>query len=90
MACAALFLAAPACVPFDGLVAEGWWYARQHEYLSYAGEELAPGSLLNILANLELERRDPRHVVPAGAVPTTRGTPSSTSSSRSATPATST
>ena len=68
-ACAALFLAAPACVPFDGLVTEGWLFARQHEYLAYAGEELVPGSLLNILANLELERRDPRHVVPAGAVP---------------------
>ena len=68
-ACVALFFAAPACVPFDGLVTEGWLYARQHEYLSYAGEELVPGSLLNILANLELERRDPLHVVPAGAVP---------------------
>lgn len=65
----ALLLAGPACVPFDGLVAPGWLFARQHEYLAYAGEDFVPGSLLNVLANLELERRDPRHVVPAGSIP---------------------
>jgi hypothetical protein len=67
--CLALLFAGPACVPFDGLVAPGWLLARQHEYLAYAGEEFHPGRLLNVLANLELERRDPRHVVPAGSIP---------------------
>jgi hypothetical protein len=64
-----VLLLPPACEVDDGLISRFLLLARQAEYLQYAGEQLSPGSLLNVLANLELERRDPSHVVPAGSIP---------------------
>lgn len=51
-------------------VQEAWMSSRQMEWLRYVTEEpLSPGSIPNVVAHLERDRRDPSFSVPAGAIP---------------------
>ena len=59
------------CLPsVDGFGHPSWMWGRQLDWLLFATETpISPGSIGNVMAHLERDRRDPDFSVPAGAIP---------------------
>lgn len=54
--------------PPAGLVDEDWMKERQLDYLRHATQDLATGSILNVIAHMERDRIDPSYTAPTGVV----------------------
>lgn len=52
----------------DGFVDPTWWRARQDDYLAFATQSVNEGSVLNVLAHLEREDRDPSYDFDASTI----------------------
>ena len=60
--------AAPALAKRDGFVSERSARKAADQYLRFATEEIATGSILNAIAHMERDRTDPKYTAPPGSV----------------------